>query len=154
MDSTLINQFVHATIETFQMMIGITPSMSGRPYLQQEASSSEEISAIIGLSGHLQGGVALRFGKDVASGLVQAMLKMEEAPLEADVLDGVGEIANIVAGALKGAVGRSDVSISLPQVVLSQGHRLHYSVKMPSLVVPFTCDMGPFQIEVQAIRSA
>ena len=155
MDSELINQFLRATDDTFRTMLGSGARLNGKPFLQQEASSEQEISAMIGLSGHLQGVIALRFEREVAFRVVQAFLGMEETPPEDQVLDGLGELANIVAGAAKAAVGRPDVSLSLPQVVLSEeGHRLHHSAKMPGIGIPFTSDHGEFVLEFRVIRSS
>ena len=70
----------------------------------------------------------------------------DDGEIEEDVvLDGVGELANIVAGAAKNAIG--DVSISVPQVVVGEKHRLHISNKAPTIAIPFDTDWGKFSIE-------
>ncbi len=152
MDSQLINHFVRATNDAFVTMLKGAARVNGKPFLQKEVSSHREISAIIGLTGYLQGSIALSFDFDVAGRVACSFLSLEEPPPREQILDAIGELVNIVAGAAKAAIGRSDVSISLPQIVLSkEGHQLHHSAKMPGIGIPFESEFGPFVMEVRIL---
>lgn len=147
MDVTYVNPFMKATMNVFKTMIGIE-AKAGKPMLKKDKSPSFDISAIIGLSGQAQGSITLSFPKLVALKIVSAML---EAPIKVvgpEVSDGVGEIVNIVAGNAKQDLASYQLSISLPQVVIGKDHEIARLSGIPTLVVPFSSDMGEFAMEV------
>lgn len=88
---------------------------------------STDISSIISLDGETSGRVALSFPRETAARMVAQLLDMDQAEVDDEILgDGVGELANIVAGVAKGRLSSTAgrTKLSLPSVVFADDHRL------------------------------
>ena len=68
-----------------------------------------------------------------------------------DFTDAIGELANMVAGNAKKDFPDSEVSISLPSVIIGPGHTVSQSKASPFLVIPCETDFGQFNVEVAMI---
>jgi len=147
MDVSYINPFIVETQHcyTTMMMTEIRPE---QPSLKSHPYPLYDISGVIGLSGDAQGSISLSFPQDVAIRTVKKMLGDPETISEEDMTDGIGEIANIVAGNAKKHLTKFDLSISLPNVIIGRNHSLAGQSGSPTIVVPFTCDLGNFIMEV------
>ncbi len=66
----------------------------------------------------------------------------------AELTDGIGELANIVAGNAKQYLEGFELSISLPDVVIGKNSAPAPGIGAPTLVVPFSSDLGDFSLEV------
>jgi chemotaxis protein CheX len=147
MNVTFVNPFLKATNDTFKTMMGIEPII-GKPVLKGSDGHSHDVSGVIGLSGEAQGTIAISFSKVTALKVVSKMLGVELKIVNSDLTDGVGEIANIIAGYAKQYLTQYKVSISLPNVVIGSGHELVSPTAVNVIVVPFNCELGDFAIEV------
>jgi chemotaxis protein CheX len=147
MDVSYINPFIQATIDCFKTMITdkISP-MS--PSLKRQPFSHYGISGIIGLSGEAQGSVSLGFSIPVAVKVVSDMLKAPIKETDPDLPDGIGEIANIIAGNAKKGLSRFNLSISLPNVIIGSDHTLSGVEGVPTILVPFSSGSGDFIMEI------
>lgn len=134
-----VNPFVQATIETFRSMLGaeIRP---GRPALKQGLKAFVDISGIIGLSGGAKGSVILGFPRLTALKAVSAFVGEKVVTVDDSVVDAIGELANIVAGAAKKDLARFNIAISLPTVVIGGNHEHGSPKDVTPIVVP--CDSG------------
>lgn len=147
MDVSYINPFIQATIDCFKTMITdkISP-MS--PSLKRQPFSHYGISGIIGLSGEAQGSVSLGFSIPVAVKVVSDMLKAPIKETDPDLPDGIGEIANIIAGNAKKGLSRFNLLISLPNVIIGSDHTLSGVEGVPTILVPFSSGSGDFIMEI------
>ena len=147
MDVAYVNPFIVSTIETFKTMLGLEIK-PGQPKLKDDAASPYDVSGIIGLSGEAQGSICMSYPKLMALKIVSKLLGTDIKIIGPEVADGIGEIANIVAGNAKKYLTKFKLSISLPKVVLGNSHYLISLQDSPAIVVPFTSAMGNFAIEV------
>ncbi len=147
MDVSYINPFISATIECFKKMIftDVTP-MS--PSLKNQPFPTYDISGVIGLSGEAQGSISLSFPQDVAIRVISSMLSAQITDKSPELIDGIGEIANIVAGNAKRGLSKFNLSISLPNVILGRNHVIGGQSGVPTIIVPFTSNLGFFSMEV------
>jgi chemotaxis protein CheX len=147
MDVSYINPFIIATIECFKTMITdqIVPQT---PALKRSPYPKYDISGIIGLSGEAQGSISFGFQKDIAVKVVSGMLKAEITEHDPDLPDAIGEIANIIAGNAKRGLSNFNLSISLPNVIIGKNHELGGEGGAPTIIVPFSCTLGNFLMEV------
>ena len=147
MDVSYINPFIIATESCFTTMVASeihpgTPSIKGHPY------PSYDISGVIGLSGDAQGSISLSFPRADAENFVKLMLDNPPSLSEEEMVDGVGEIVNIIAGNAKQHLTNFNLSISLPNVIIGKKHTLSGQSGSPTIVVPFSGDNGKFAMEV------
>ncbi|MCL1946915.1 MAG: chemotaxis protein CheX [Chitinivibrionia bacterium] len=147
MDVSFVNPFLKATNDTFKTMIGIEPTME-KPIIKNTAGHHYDVSGVIGLSGEAQGTIAISFSKLTALKVVSKMMGTELKIIGPELTDAIGEIANIIAGYAKQYLTEFKVSISLPNVVIGNAHELVAPTGVPTIVVPYKCELGEFAIEV------
>jgi chemotaxis protein CheX len=119
----------------------------GTPVIKKEPFPRYDISGIIGLSGGAQGSISLCFPMPSALATVSQMIGAPITEAGVDLADAVGEIANIIAGFAKRDLAGLNLSISLPNVIISS-HVLSGLSGVPTIIVPFTSPLGPFAMEV------
>ena len=152
MDVSYVNPFITSTIDTFRTMLNVVVK-PGIPHAKTEPYSEYDISRIIGLSGDAKGCIAISFPKLMALKVVSAMLGTPIKVVGNDVTDGIGEIANIIAGNAKQHLNGLNLMISLPNVVVGKDHMLVSMRDIPTLVVPFHSEMGDFSMEVSLLTA-
>jgi chemotaxis protein CheX len=147
MDVSYVNPFVSATIVCFKTMVftDITPM---KPSLKSEPYPTHDISGVIGLSGEAQGSISLSFPHDVAIKVISSMLGCTITDKSPELTDGIGEIANIIAGNAKRGLTKYNLSISLPNVIIGKGHVIGGQSDCPTIIVPFSSNIGVFSMEV------
>jgi chemotaxis protein CheX len=124
----------------------------GTPEVRDAAVPSHDVSAIIGMSGDVEGTVVLSFPSDTARRVV-AVFTGSDAPLSnEDLSDAIGEVVNMVAGGAKAQFNGKSISISCPSVVVG-GHKIYGAKDSITVAIPCTCDCGEFSVEV-AMRGA
>lgn len=147
MDVSFVNPFINSTAKTFKTMLS-TEIITGNPILLADANHKFDVSGVIGLSGEAQGVIALSFPKAMALKIVGALLRTDEEIQHDDMVDGIGEIANIVAGLAKQDLGDFKFSISLPNVVIGSNHKIATQSGVPAVMIPIKTEYGEFAIEV------
>jgi chemotaxis protein CheX len=150
MDVSYINPFITAMMNTFKTMMNIDVK-PGKPMLKSSPYPSYDISGIIGLSGSAQGSIAISFPKIIALKIVSKLIGAEIKVVGPELADGVGELANIVAGNAKQYLTQFNLSISLPNVIIGKDHTIANQSGVPSIIIPFGCQLGDFAMEVSLI---
>ncbi len=142
-----INPFISALKKTFNTMLSWNP-IRGKPVLKEARTADHQVSGVIGLSGKAVGTVVLSFSTPVALKAASAMLMTEAKTIDADVLDAVGELTNMVAGAAKAELEQYELMVSLPNVVTGENHMVHFPSTVTPISIPFETEYGPFTLEV------
>lgn len=147
MDTEIVDAFLQATTDVFSTML--KEAVVSGPVLQcDQMLASHDVSGIIGLSGGLSGDVIVSFDERVAILATAAMLGSEPAELDNDVVDAVGELTNMIAGAAKGILERHNMSIALPTVILGKGHRVGFKSGVVPLCINFESAWGSFSVKI------
>jgi len=144
-----INPFIHSTLDALETM-AFTKAQIGKPFLKTDEDPRCDISGSIGLTGEAAGSVTVDFGRELACQIVSRMLGEPHSEIDATVRDGVGEIANMIAGGAKGEMQAKNLNfnIALPTVTLGRDLSHSHPPNVTCVVVPFTTDIGSFTIEV------
>lgn len=144
-----INPFINATMETFSTMVKseIKPGKIG--LVAKEAGPPPDVSGIIGLSGGARGTVILNFPRITALKVVSSFVGSRVLALDDTVTDGIGELANIIAGAAKRNLAQFNIQISLPSVVLGKDYELAGPKDIVPMAVPFQSGLGFFTLVVR-----
>lgn len=150
MKSEQINPFIEATVNTFETMCGVKPSRNGDISLKKAGLiQTEDVIGVIGLSGGLKGAVLMTMQTEVAYKAVGAFLMEEINEVNADLLDGFGELLNIIAGAAAAKLEGYNVKLAIPTVVHGQGQQMFAKESSPWVLIPMKFpDFGSFNIEV------
>lgn len=98
------------------------------------------ITGIIGVHGNVSGFVTINMPEPVAKTLVSGLLQDHFEVLTHQVVDGVGEIANIVAGGIKKGLFGSPWgfgNVTVPSVIIGQNYQIAYAKGLDYLCVTF-----------------
>lgn len=148
-----VNPFLTAAVEVFRLMLDL-PLRRGEISLKQDHSPMYEVSGMIGLSGPCRGMVVVSIDRPTAMRLAQKMLGTEIPEWNADVLDAVGELTNMIAGAAKTKLHEQQLSIGLPTVLVGKLDALKFPPGVPQLIIPFDCELGAVAVQVGLTESA
>jgi chemotaxis protein CheX len=142
-----VNPFILSNLETFAKMVGVE-AKPGKPVLKQDARLDYDISGIIGLSGKVIGSVALSFPQSTALAVCNKFMSADLKEMNAEILDAVGELVNIVAGNAKKGLAEFAIEISLPSVIVGPNHRIVEPKGCLGFVIPFASALGSFHMAV------
>jgi chemotaxis protein CheX len=142
-----INPFLNASINLFKTYLGIKVTHK-TPYLNKDAQHLYEVSAIIGLAGETKGAVVLSFERDTAIAIVSRFSKKNYLALSREVIDGVGELVNILAGNAKKDLLDFRIIISLPGVITGNKYKINWPKDVPVITIPFESEVGEFTVNV------
>lgn len=101
------------------------------------------ITGIIGVHGNVSGFITINMPEPVAKALVSGLLQDHFDQLSHQVVDGVGEIANIVAGGIKKGLFGSPwgfSNVTVPSVIIGQNYQIAYAKGLEYLCVTFEQD--------------
>lgn len=149
MNVAFINPFIEATLRSLEMMASITAEKSGLA-IKEDLITTYDLSAIIGIAGEPSGSVILSFPAGLACRIASNMLMEEITTLDRSVEDAIGEIGNIVVGDARRLLIQDgfNLSISVPTVVIGQGHKISRSGDVPCIAIPFRTEFGEFEVNV------
>lgn len=146
-----INPFVASTQSVFHTMLGCTLTR-GPLSLKQDHAPMYEVSGLIGLCGKCQGMVVVSLGRETALEIAATMLGDRPTELGADVLDAVGELTNMIAGAAKTQLEQYSLNISLPTVICGKAQSIKFPSESPPMLIPFDSAIGPVCVQVGMVE--
>lgn len=147
MDALSIQPFIDSVRDVFDSMLGCEVHLKETRTLGSGAISSD-IIGVIGLSGTAQGVVAVRLPEKTALAVIGRMVGAEFTTVDFSIIDGVGELVNIVTGSAKGRLKGHSISVSLPTVVKGDIYRLSNLHNALWLEVCFESCLGEFALIV------
>lgn len=147
MKAEYINPFIISLGTVFRTMLQCEVKR-GPIHLKERSYPNHPISGVIGLSGLAVGTVVLSMSEQVALKAASTMLMMDCQQINADVLDAVGELTNMVAGRAKSQLEELQLSVSLPNIVTGQDHEVRFPSNVVPICVPFETPWGPLTLEV------
>ena len=112
--------------------------------------TTEDLTAIIGISGKLEGTVLYGFPKDTAKAVVDTMVGDDAEGMTEELgLSALGEIANMITGnaATKLAAEGYLCDISPPVIIEPMGSRFT-TLSGPQILVTFTSDLGALTVRL------
>lgn len=154
----LLPAFIESTRQAFETMVFL-PTTAGEPQFESELRPQGDISGTIGVTGNialtgdnLRGNLSLIFPDGMAVNLFRSMTMMEpnDPVNDQEVVDAVGELANMCAGGAKAAMQAIGLNfmISLPSVVSGHAHSLARMAGCTTCLVPLRNAQGEFHMEV------
>jgi chemotaxis protein CheX len=152
-DQSYIIPFVKSVQNVFETMLQL-PVQIGQPELKQPGDSGHDVSAIIGMSGDVDGSVVLSFPTATAERVVAIFTGTEIEAGHEDFADAVGELVNMVSGGAKAQFSGKEVSISCPSVVIGNSHQVFGRKDVVAICIPCESDCGEFNVEVSIRQGA
>ncbi len=150
MDVKYINPFLDAVNNTFETMCGQTPKRCSLALKKRGEEAPGDISGMIGFVGDLNGLIAITFPADMAVSTVGKIVGERFSEINDVVEDGVAELTNIIAGNAKSFFRSQsfDVDMSLPSLIVGEGHSVSTPASIPSIIVGFQVEDMSFWLEI------
>ena len=101
------------------------------------------VTGLIGLSGNCSGFISISMPERVATLAVSRLSMEEHRTINPHVVDGIGEITNIIAGGLKTKLFNTPWmvnNITIPSVILGDNYNISYSKGIEYCGVTFEAD--------------
>jgi chemotaxis protein CheX len=153
MQVEFINPFISATLDVFATMLGCTLTR-GPLSLKHEHTPMYEVSGLIGLSGKCRGMVVVSVSRHTALCAAEILLGSRPDEINRDVLDAIGELTNMVAGAAKTHLEEYRLTIGLPTVICGKGQAVAFPSQVSPIVIPFDSNIGEVCVQVGLVESA
>lgn len=151
LDTNFVNPFLTATLHVLEVQASVK-AVAGKIYLKKSTDLCVgDVSGIIGIvSDSFNGSVVISFPEETFLKVMSGMLGEEYKELSKDLLDGAGEITNMIFGQAKIVLNDQGYGIktALPSVVSGKNHSLTAVTKGPVVVVPFSSTAGDFAVEI------
>lgn len=144
--------FAESAKSIFSVMLGWKIE-AGEASRSNRFQAKHEISGIIGFSGALRGNMVIGIDQDFAFAVAGAFFGGTPTTIDSEVIDMVGELANMIGGSAKERFVTTGVNLGLPMVICGKGHRVSFDPGTEVELIPFTSPHGSFTLEV-AIRNA
>lgn len=146
----IIEAVQRSTAEVFSTMLGLEIVPGPIETAQKCPPTNEGVMSFIGLSGPWVGSGVFSCSPALACRLCEALLMTESTSVNEEVLDAVGELANMIIGNFKtvaeAVVGA--LALSLPTVIYGRNFTSKSIGSTGWLVMPFSCGDERFEVRV------
>ena len=154
MKAEFINPFINAATQVLESELGSAPKR-GSIGLQRSAYTSEDVTAVVAVTGSVQGMVLLSMKESTARAMVGVMMGQEFPEFDALAQSGIGEIGNVITG--RAAVLLSEAGfpsdLAPPMLIVGQGTMLS-TLDVQRLVIPLETEFGAIDVQVALKESA
>ena len=129
------------TQEVFSTMLGLEVKKASSETINSSATPEAGIMAMIGIAGAVSGSVCIHISNSLSCELASKFLMMEFTEVNADVLDAVAELTNMIVGGLKTKLEDQfgSMGLSLPTVISAERYISRSPVSEDRFTVVFEC---------------
>jgi len=134
-----IQPFIKVCKHVFHEFLGLELEAKLPYFMEKDEETEWDVSGIIGLTGEARGAVVISMKQDLAIRLTTILTNTEHKTLDADAVDAVGEIINIIAGNSKQELEEAfKLVISLPTIVKGKEHSINWPNDLARVIcIPF-----------------
>lgn len=144
----LIQPFVEAAARVIQQECG-EPANRGQLHRVRSPQTSNEVSALIAITGGVAGLVIYSMTLDTAIGFASRMIGEEVLELDALGQSAIAELANMITGQAGITLERNGFpsDMSPPVLLLGKGSSIA-TLNLTRLVIPLVVSFGEFSIDI------
>ncbi len=148
MRAEFINPFLQAATEVLECELGTTPRR-GTVGLQRSAYTSDDVTAIVAVTGEIAGMVMFAMKESTARAMVSRMMGQDFPQFDALAQSGIAEIGNVITGRAAVLLSEAGFSSDLAPPMLLVGRNVLIStLDVQRLVIPMETDLGRIEIQV------
>lgn len=106
-------------------------------------SETGSVTGLLGVHGKVTGFVTVNMAERFATKAVEGLLQDVFGTITAQVVDGLGEITNVIGGGIKGQLASSPwgfTHITVPSVIVGKGYAIAYAKGLEFLSVQYVHD--------------
>jgi chemotaxis protein CheX len=148
-----VNPFIQAASEVLDSELG-SETQRGELRLQKSAFTTDEVTALVGVTGGVSGMVLYSMSQQTAMGIVSKMMGQQCQDFDALAQSGIGELGNVITGRASVLLSEAGYAsnITPPALVVGKGTMIT-TLDLNRLVFPLQTEAGPFEIQV-VLRAA
>lgn len=148
MRAEFINPFVQAANAVLQGELGEAPSR-GEVRLQSSAYTTNDVTALVGVTGQVNGVVLFGMSQKTACCMVSRILGQEFKEFDALAQSGIGEIGNVITGRAAVLLAEAGFvsTIAPPALIVGRGTMIT-TLDLQRLVIPLETVCGAVEIQV------
>lgn len=137
MDKNLVRATALATQSIFKELIGWEMHVDGITTNEVSATGTAEMNAVISFNGEKSGAFILHCSEPLSAKIASKMLGVECEVGSADTKDAIGELLNMITGAVKNYYQshRDPFKISIPTIVTGTNFTVHVKVESEKEIV-------------------
>ena len=144
----MINPFITAAREVLKVELG-SDIERGTILLNKSAETSDEVTAMLAVTGQVRGMVLYSMSRDTACSMAGLMIGQSCEELDELAQSAIAELANMITGKAGVLLEEAEVAaeISPPALIMGAGASIS-TVDLRRLIVPLTTEVGPLSIHV------
>lgn len=148
MRAEIINPFLQAASEVLESELG-SPPQRGAIGLQRSAYTSDEVTAVVAVTGEVAGMVLFAMTESTARAMVSKMMGQDFPELDALAQSGIAEIGNVITGRASCLLSEAGFSSDLapPMLIVGRGSMIS-TLDVQRLVIPMETEFGQVEIQV------
>jgi len=106
------------------------------------------VTGMVGLAGSYTGVLSIHCPQSLAMAITSNMLGVEVDEIAEDVIDALGEIANMLGGHVKQVFSKGglDINLSLPTVISGDEYFINCMADNDCVIIPFTWENNTFLV--------
>lgn len=148
MRAEFINPFLQAATEVLESELGSAPRR-GAVGLQRSAYTSNEVTAVVAVTGSIAGMVMFAMTDATARAMVSRMMGQDFEEFDALAQSGIAEIGNVITGRAAVLLSEAGFPSDLaPPMLLVGRNTLISTLDVQRLVIPIETDLGQIEIQV------
>lgn len=143
-----VNPFIQAASEVLDAELGGEAQL-GEVRIQKSAFTTDEVTALVGVTGTVSGLVLYSMSEQTALGIVTRVMGREFHELDALAQSGIGELGNVItgrAGVLLSEAGYPS-NITPPALVVGKGTMVT-TLDLNRLVFPLQTELGDIEVQL------
>ena len=144
-NETLVNTLVKSTVDGLAMA-DLKPQPVG---ISKFILCRQPVSAMVGFAGPTSGNLLINTSESVACFLAGKMVGEAFTVLDSQTLDGICEIANIIAGQTKAMLSVTEYRVerlSTPSVIVGANYSINHYSGMSTVAVEFELSEMPIRV--------
>jgi chemotaxis protein CheX len=148
MRAEIINPFLQAASEVLESELGSTPKR-GAIGLQRSAYTSDEVTAVVAVTGEVAGMVMFAMAESTARAMVSKMMGQDFPELDALAQSGIAEIGNVITGRAAMLLSEAGFPSDLaPPMLLIGRETMISTLDVQRLVIPMETEFGNIEVQV------
>jgi chemotaxis protein CheX len=152
-DVEFLIPFIDATINAMRVQASLDIK-SQPPVLKTDFSQTVDIIGVVSLVSRVyEGSISLCFPKETFIAICNKLFGESHTEISSEIEDAAGELLNMVFGAAKAHLNAKynyQIPRALPAIISGQRLKLTQTFG-PTIVLPFTSELGSFHLEIEVI---
>ena len=148
MRAEFINPFLQAATEVLESELGSRPQR-GSIGLQRSAYTSDEVTAVLAVTGAVAGMVMFAMTEETARAIVSYIMGQEFPHFDALAQSGIAELGNVITGRAAVLLAEAGYPSDLapPMLIIGRGTMIS-TLDVQRLVIPIETQFGKIEIQV------